>query len=577
MNAQQTSSPEPQRRSRELAKVLGSFKSEFVVVGIFSFVSNLLMLAPTLYMLQVYDRVLHSGSELTLLVVSLLTLFLFGVLSISDWSRSRVLVRAGVRLDELLGNRLFDASFRNSLSARGRPGFAAFSDLTELRQFLTGNGIFALFDMPWTPIYIGVLFLLHPMLGVLAVVFALIQAVVAAWGHSGTMGPTREASEAMAKSNAFMQMKLRNAEVIESMGMLGNLRKLWFDKSGDALKQNAVALRRSTAVASVSKFLRYSMQSLTLGAGALLVIDGQLSAGGMIAANVLMSRALAPLDLLVASWKGMLSSWQAYGRMEEVLAADRGTSLEQDHGRPAGDLVLRNVSARVEGRETLILRDINLTVGAGRVTVVLGPSGSGKSTLARVMLGIWPQVDGEVTWAGVPIKNWSREALGAHVGYLPQDIELFDGTIADNIARLGNVEPERVIRAAQMTGLHDMILRFPKGYDTPIGEAGGLLSGGQRQRIGLARAIYGVPALVILDEPNANLDDVGERALAQAVDALRQQGSSVVLISHRPSVLGVADDVVLLKAGALVEQGPRDQVLATLKQQQGALPAATQT
>ena len=549
----------------ELGQTLAGFRREFIVVGVFSMVANLLMLNPTLYMLQVYDRVLISQSELTLVMLSLITLFFFLVMAFSEWSRSRILVRAGVRLDRQLSSRVFDASFEANLSQSGANPNRAFSDLIELRQFITGNGIFAFFDVPWTPIYIAVLFILHPWLGWLAIVFALIQAALAWFGHRNALAPQRAASDAQAGANQFLQGKLRNAEVVESMGMVGNLRGHWMRRHRNALASSQASQSSSSRVTAVSKFVRYSQQSLALGMGALLVIDGQLTPGAMIAANVLTTRALAPIDLLVSSWRGFLGARDAFNRLSALLRAHPERDPALSRMPPSGAVTLRNVVATAPGREVPILKSISLAAQPGTVTVVLGPSGSGKSTLARVLMGIWPDVSGEVLIEDRPIEGWNRYELGPYLGYLPQDIELFDGTIAENIARFAEVDSDKVIAAARAAGLHEMILRYPKGYDTPIGEAGSMLSGGQRQRIALARAVYGDPRLVVLDEPNANLDDAGEAALLNTVRELRAKGSTVFLISHRPGVVAVADRLVILADGVVQADGPRDAVVAALQ------------
>lgn len=551
----------------ELTEVLWTFRREFIVVGIFSMVANLLMLTPTLYMLQVYDRVLASRSELTLLALSFITVFFFLVMAFSEWMRSKVLVLAGVRLDQQLSTRVFNASFDAQLnqSASGPP--RAFGDLILVRQFLTGNGVFGFFDTPWVPIYIAVLFILHPWLGYLAIVFALLQGALAFWGHQRTVAPTEAANKAGAEVNAYLQSKLRNAETLESMGMIGHLSGHWHKRHHAYLEQNSKAQGLTHRITALSKFLRYSQQSLALGMGALLVIDGQLTAGAMIAANVLTTRALAPIDMMVGTWRGFISAREAFARLEALLMQypERDAALKRVD--PQGIIALEGVVASAPGRESPILKGIDLTAVPGTVTVILGPSGSGKSTLARVIVGIWPDVQGNVLLDDMPIESWDRVELGPHIGYLPQDIELFEGSIADNIARFTKVDSDKVIAAAQTTGLHEAILRLPKGYDTPIGEAGGLLSGGQRQRVGLARAVYGNPTLIVLDEPNANLDDVGEMALMQTVRELKAKGKTIVLITHRPGAVAVADQLVLLVDGRIRHRGPRDQVLETLRLQ----------
>jgi ATP-binding cassette subfamily C exporter for protease/lipase len=549
----------------ELAASLWVFRREFMVVGLFSMVVNILMLTPTLYMLQVFDRVMVSQSGLTLLALSLITLFLFAVMAFADWARSRLLVSAGVRLDEELNSRVFNANFEAALNQAGRNPVQAFTDLTNLRQFLTGNGIFAFFDAPWTPIYIVVLFMLHPFLGITALCFAILQAGLTVAMHRLTKASTADVLQSGADVNAYVHGKLRNAEVIEALGMQEHLRRRWLNRQKRHLQVSATSQELNRRLQSVSKFVRYSMQSLMLGAGALLVIEGELTAGGMIAANVLMSRALAPIDLITASWKSFMTARGAFESLEGLLRAHPGRAARAVHAAPAGQVRLENLVATVPGREQPILRQLNAEFPAGGSVAIIGPSGSGKSTLARTLVGIWPQRQGRVLLDGEAIESWEREELGPHIGYLPQDVEMLEGSIAENIARFGAVDPEKVIEAAKRTGIHDMVLRFPKGYDTPMGEAGNLLSGGQRQRIGLARALYGNPALIVLDEPNANLDDAGEAALVESLHQLKAMGKTVFLVTHRMNILAAVDRILLLVDGQIRLYGPRDEVVAALK------------
>ena len=558
-----------------LSTVMWTFKREFLTVAVFSMVVNLLMLTPTLYMLQVFDRVLLSQSQLTLLVVSLLTLFLFAMMAFGEWARSILLVRTGVKLDQALSQKVFRSSFLSYLNPSESDPAKAFGYLITLRQFMTGNGVFALFDSPWVPIYIAVLFLLHPVLGWVAIGFALVQTSIAWYGHSLGKQIQADSAQSQADAQKFMQSKLRNIEVLSSMGMLTGLFARWQKLQHKALLQGGSAQQRLGAVTAVSKFARYSQQSLNLGVGGWLVIVGEISPGAMIAANVLTTRALAPIDLLVMSWPGFLSSKTAYERLKELMGFQHKGREKTLTDVPLGQLKVEGLTVRVPGRDKPVLNKVDFVALPGTVTGVLGPSGSGKSTLARSMLGIWPEFEGRILLDEQDITQWTRESLGPHLGYLPQDIELFDGTIAENIARIGEVDSEKVIAAAQAAGLHQMILRFPKGYDTRVGQAGSFLSGGQRQRIGLARALYGQPVLVVLDEPNANLDDEGENALLNAVLLLKQQGKTVVLISHRQGVLKVADRLVIMQDGQVVASGPRDGVLAALQKQREAAAGAS--
>ena len=549
----------------ELRQVLWMFRREFVMVGLLSMLANVMMLAPTLYMLQVFDRVMVSQSVLTLIALSLLTLGLFAVMGLAEWLRSRMLVQTGVRLDAELGTRVFNASFASHLNQAVASPARSFSDLVQVRQFITGNGTLAFFDLPWTPIYLAVLFVLHPMLGWLSILFAVIQGLLAWFGHRRTVEPSEAAAQAQADANAYLQSKLRNSEVVEAMGMSGQLQAKWHERHDRQLALNAQASGQVARIAAMSKFIRYTQQSLALGAGALLVIDGQMTPGAMIAANVLMGRALAPIDMMVSTWRGFITARMAFDRLETLLETNPAPAKALRQSVPEGSLLLKDVFATAPGREAPILKNINLALAPGQVLVVMGPSGSGKSTLAKTLIGIWPDVQGQVLLDKVPLAQWDRTELGPYIGYLPQDVELFEGSIAENIARFNVVEPSLVIAAAKQTGLHEAILRFSKGYDTPIGEAGGLLSGGQRQRLGLARALYGSPRLVVLDEPNANLDDAGEVALARAIESLKAAGCTVVLVTHRPAALAVADQLLILRDGHVLYSGPRDEVLAQLK------------
>lgn len=529
--------------------MLWNFRKEFAIVGIFSLVTNLLLLTPTLYMLQVYDRVLVSRNELTLLAVTVLTLALMLMMAFADWARARLLVRIGTRMDNVLSPRVFDASFNARSSALGATTTRSFSDATELRQFLTSNGIYTLFDSPWTIIYIAVLFLLHPWLGWFAMAFAAVQCAVAWWSNRRHVHPTRALEQVHADANTFLRTQLRNAEVVESMGMLSGLRAIWQRKHNAYMAQQKIAQALTHRLTAVSKFVRYSQQSLSLAAGAYLVIHGQLSPGAMIASNVLLSRALAPIDLLTSSWRGFIGAKAAFDRLVQLLQTHPQNLRPFKHQSPRGAYTLKNVTASAPGRSTPILSNLNLHIGAGSTTVILGPSGAGKSTLARILVGIWPHTQGAVLLDGTPLTEWNPTELGQHVGYLPQDVELFEGTIAENIARFGPMDSEKIIAAAQTTGLHETILRLPKGYDTQIGEAGRLLSGGQKQRVGLARAMYGPPQMIVLDEPNANLDDVGEAALFKTVQALKARQATVILITHRPGATQLADQLLAVRNG----------------------------
>lgn len=557
----------PAAPPNEIRQALAGHKRVFYAVGLFSAVINLLYLAPSLYMLQLYDRVLASRSETTLLVLSLLVLGVYLLMGLIDMVRSQVLVRVGNQLDLALAPRVFNAAFERNLRFRAGAAGAAMSDMAHVRQFITGTGVFAFFDAPWVPIYIAVVWVLHPALGMLTLLGVVLLAVLAWVNEVITRQPLERANKAAQRGVAFATSSLRNAEVIEAMGMLPALRQRWQAVQAHLLADQSHASDRAGLVGALSKTLRLILQSAALGVGALLVLENELSPGAMIAGSILLGRATTPMDQLIGAWKPFVAARQAYGRLAELLQQFPVREQQMSLPRPTGNLSVEGVMAAPPGTNVPVLRNVSLSLPAGQVLVVVGPSASGKSTLARLLVGVWGAAQGKVRLDGADLFAWSKEELGPHIGYLPQDVELFAGTIAENIARFGDIDSERVIEAARKAGLHDMILRFPKGYDSPIGEGGSVLSGGQRQRIGLARALYGSPALVVLDEPNASLDDVGERALVHAIQQLKREGVSVVLITHRTNIIAVADQMLVLKDGQVALSGPTQQVLDALSGQ----------
>ena len=549
----------------ELRAAFRKTRSEFLTVGIYSLIINCLMLAPSIYMLQVYDRVMVSQSELTLLVSTLLLVGLLALVGLIEWLRSRLLVRAGIKLDQSLSPVLFSASLKAQQHKLQNNPAQIFSDLTQIRQFLTGNGVFAFFDAPWFFIYLGVLFLLHPMLGWLGLGCAAVLLCIAWAGHRLSALPNKTVLEKSIVLNSDQLGKFRNAEVIQAMGMLENLRRQWWQRyQNQALAQGHVESLQHR-LAAFSKFFRYTQQSLSLGMGALLVIQGELSPGAMIVGNMLMSRALQPLDLLVSSWRMLAAAQVSLLRVVGLLNAHPPLAPGKLSQTPFGQLELKGLSVKVDGRAEPVLDNITLTLPAGRVICIVGPSASGKSSLIRAILDLWPQREGSLLLDSAPMEQWNAQLLGQHIGYLPQDVGLLDGTLAQNIARFGKIDPEQVVNAAKAAGIHHLLLSFPKGYDTPVGEAGHLLSAGQRQRLALARALYGKPAMVILDEPNANLDEVGEQSLLEAIKGLREENKTVLLITHRKPILELADLLLVMSAGRVVHFGPTRQVLADLQ------------
>ena len=558
----------------EVTAAIWELRRPFYLIGGFSFVINLLMLMPSLYMLQVYDRVLASRSEMTLLMLTLITLALYALMSGLEWVRSRTLVRVGARFDASLNNRVFSAAFETNLRSPGANAGQALTDLTNVRQFITGNGLFAFFDAPWFPIYLAVIFLLHPVVGWFSLGGAAILIILTLVNEWATKGPLTQANQAAIVSNNYATNNLRNAEVIQAMGMIDNLRQRWYDRYKLLLAMQSVASDRAGSITAVSKFIRLAQQSLILGLGALLVIDGKLTPGGMIAASILMGRTLAPVEQLIGSWKQLISARSAFERLEKMLGQFPARKESMSLPAPDGQLSVEGVMAAAPGSNVAILKGVTFALQPGEAVAVIGPSAAGKSTLARLLVGIWPAVSGKVRLDGSDIFTWDKLELGPHIGYLPQDVELFEGSIAENIARFGELDHEKVITAARQAGVHDMILHFPEGYNTAIGVSGGFLSGGQRQRIALARALYGHPALIVLDEPNASLDDAGEAALVHAIQSLKAEGCTVVLITHRTSIISAVDKILLLREGQVAAFGPRDEVLTAMaKAARPAVPA----
>ena len=540
-------------RRNSIDTVLWTFRGEIFWVVVFSAFANVLLLTPIIYMLQVFDRVMFSGSLLTLAAVTLFMVFFLCVMSFAEWLRSRLLVRAGNRFDQLLNERIFTAAFATQLGSQRQAPAQPLTDLNNLRQFLTGNGVFAVVDTPWTLVFIGALFLMHPWMGWLSVVFAIVQLVMGFAAHRMQIRSIKAGQKRGLEASQYLQAKFRNAETVEAMGMQANLRVQWMALNDCYLEQQTQTHETAARVQSIMKWMQYTQQGLMLSLGALLVIEGKISVGAMVAANSLMGIALRPVGLIVQSWSQFADAQAAYRRLNDLLDAQKPQPVDPPEPEVQGQISLRGLTASAEGRKSPILHALDLDFKAGEVVAIIGPSGAGKSTLARCILGIWPGAQGQVLVDGHDIRCWPRESIGPHLGYLPQDVELFDGSIAENISRFEKVDSGLVILAAQAAGIHDMVLRMPKGYDTQVGEAGGTLSGGQRQRIGLARALLREPAIVVLDEPSANLDDQGEAALARAVQALKASGRAVFMIVHQKNLLSLADRVLVLEAGRIVQ------------------------
>lgn len=566
-------------RSHEnnLQAALKACRGSFLSVGFFSFFVNTLMLVPTFYMIQISGRVVPSSSTSTLVMLTLILTILMITMGSLEWVRSRIMVRISNRLDVLLSRDVYRASFKKALNSGGMDASAqSLNDLTSLRQFLTGNGLFAFFDAPWLPAYTAVMFMFHPWFGWMTVIAAVVLVVLAYLNHRYTGKALTEANKQSLTANLHTTKSLRNAEVIESMGMLDTLMGKWAVRQRRVLVLQSDASDKSGVITSISKTFRNWAQSMMLAAGAYLVITHEINPGLMMAGSLLLGRALAPIDLMIGSWKGFVAARVQYQRLNDTLDKLNAEPERMSLPDPEGHLQVENLVVAPPGAKAAVIRNISFVTPAGSIVGIVGPSAAGKSTLARALLGIWPPQHGVVRLDGADISTWDKQKLGPHLGYLPQDIELFEGSISDNIARFTKVDPEKTVLAARIAGVHEMILQLPDGYDTVIGSEGVNLSGGQRQRIGLARAVYGNPRLIVLDEPNSNLDEVGERALGVALQKMKETGATVFIISHRPNVLSRLDRIMVLNSGAMTMYGPRDQVIAELAQQQAKAQAQTQ-
>lgn len=550
----------------DLHKALSVCRGAFISAAGFSLLINLLMLAPSLYMLQVYDRVVASGNKTTLLMLTLIMVLLFLTMSLLEWVRSQILVRVSARLETLLNQRVFAVAYRQSLHSGGQHATTqALDDLTALRQFLTGNGLFAFFDAPWTPIYIALIFVFHPWYGWFSIATVILLLMIAIGNERSTAKTLEEANRLAMTARNQVNQNLRNAEVIEAMGMMPDIRQRWLATSRQVLGLQSYASSQAGLFGAASKVIRMTAQSLILGLGAYLVVEREISPGLMIAGSILLGRALAPIDLMISTWKGFISARGQYHRLQKMLSQTAEETSKMSLPAPTGAIRMEDAHVVPLGSQRVTLKGINLGIMSGEFVGVIGPSGAGKSTLARALLGIWPTVRGKIRLDGADISSWNREQLGPFIGYLPQDVELFEGSISENIARFGEIDAEKVVEAAQLADVHELILRLPEGYDTVIGVGGGTLSGGQRQRIGLARALYGNPVLVVLDEPNAHLDEQGEAALVNTLKRLKEKNVTVVLITHKQNVLSTADKLLVLNDGQLALYGPREKVINHLQ------------
>ncbi|HWW47014.1 MAG TPA: type I secretion system permease/ATPase [Xanthobacteraceae bacterium] len=530
----------------------------------FSLFINVLAFVGPLYMLQVYDRVITSRNETTLVVLTLIAAFLLLVYAMLERIRSAVLVRVGVLFDEATRAELFERVLRGTVKQPGAGHFQALRDLDSIREFLTGAGLIAFCDVPWIPIFIAGAFLLHPWFGYLGIVAAILIFAITVLNEILTRTQLKSANKSAAIANNQAVATFRNAEVLHAMGMWRPLRDRWLGQQQNVMFLQAVASDRAGFLVAFAKFLRVFMQVATLGIGGYLVIQQECTPGSMVAASIIIGRALAPVEMAVSQWKAFLAARSAYDRINQLLTAVPEEAERMRLPAPKGQMTLENVFVTPPGAQRPSIRGVNVRIEAGSAVGVVGPSAAGKSTLARALVGVWPAAVGHIRIDGADLSHWNSEELGQHIGYLPQDVELFAGTVAENIARFSVADEAEVIRAAELAGVHAMIQSLPGGYNTQIGEAGHALSGGQRQRIGLARALFGLPSLVVLDEPNASLDSDGEQALLNAVQHLKALKRTVILITHKTSTLQVMDKILVLNQGEVQAFGDRDEIFQKL-------------
>jgi ATP-binding cassette subfamily C protein len=547
-----------------LSNALHGTRAGFVSTIVFSFFINILAFVGPLYMLQIYDRVITSRNIATLIALTVIAAFLLIVFALLEKVRSAVLVRIGVLFSARTRSPLFNAVLRGTLLQPDAGHAQALRDLDTLREFLTGSGLIAFCDAPWVPIFVASCFILHPWYGIVATAGAILIFMFALANELLTRKELKSASISAVKAASYASATFRNAEVLHAMGMLDGLRSRWLARQDEGLKLQAVASDRAGHLVAASKFIRAFLQVAILGVGAYLSIIQESTPGAMIAASIIMGRALAPVEIAVANWKGFIAARAAYDRIRKLLGILPEEPRKMALPDPEGAISVENVIAAPPGGKEAVLRGISFALQPGEILGVVGPSAAGKSSLARVLVGVWPSAVGKVRIDGADITQWNVDQLGRHIGYLPQDVELFSGTIAENISRFGDQDAEKIIAAAKLAGVHDMIQLMPAGYNTQIGEGGHALSGGQRQRVALARALYGKPALVVLDEPNASLDSDGEAALLAAVQELRQEGCTLFLITHKTNILAIVDKIMVLAGGQIQGYGTRDQILSKL-------------
>ena len=545
------------------AAAMATFRRAFVGIGVMSGVVNVLALTGSFFMLQVYDRVIPGRSLPTLVGLALFAATLFTFQGVLELIRSRLMVRIGLALDAQLSSPIYSALMRLPLRTKlAGDGLQPLRDLDQVRSFLSSPGPTAFFDLPWMPLYIGICFIFHFWIGVTALCGAIVLFALTLLAEIQTRGPTRTAGNHAAVRSSMAEASRRNVEALHAMGFGSRMAQRWSVANADYLDAHARASDVAGTLGTISRILRMVLQSGILAIGAYLVIQEEATGGIMIASSIMMSRALAPIELAIAHWKGFVSARQSWSRLSKLLELLPETPASVSLPPPVASLAVEAVSVAPPGERQMVVHDVSFVLGKGAGLGIIGPSASGKSSLARAIAGIWLPARGSVRLDGATLDQWTSEELGPHIGYLPQDVQLFDGTVAENIARFNaNAASEDILSAAKSAGVHELVVHLADGYDTRIGEAGSALSAGQRQRIALARALYGDPFLVILDEPNSNLDAEGEIALTEAIQGIRNRGGIAVVIAHRPSALASVDQVLVMANGRAQAFGPKNEVL----------------
>ena len=558
-----------QKTSLEIA--YQRFRSTFIATVIFSFFVNLLMFVGPIYMLQIYDRVLSSRNEYTLIAISAIAIALLVTYGLLEFTRSKLLVRAGLQFDDVLANPVFHRVVRQQTLNPGGGAQVALTDIDKVREFMTGQGILAFFDAPWVPLFLALCFAFHPWLGLVATGGAILIFSLAIANEFSTRQPLQDAGMASQGANHFVNTTMQNAEVIRAMGMERQLAKRWLGRHDAMLEHQAKASGRAGIILASSKFIRMSLQVAILGTGAYLAMMQQISPGIMIAASIVMGRALAPVEQAVGQWKQFIAARQAHKRLKQLFATIGDEEDRLELPKPVGNIVVEKLYAMVPGTRDAILKGVDFSIKKGDVLAVIGPSGSGKSTLVRHLVGAIPPASGAVRLDGTELQHWDPDQLGQHVGYLPQDVKLFRGSVAENVSRFQDEPADAdIVAAATLSGAHDMIQKLGQGYETDVGDGGTSLSGGQRQRVGLARAVYREPSLIILDEPNSNLDSVGEQALIACIQELKKRGKTVILVTHKANLLALSDKALMLVNGSVEKFGAtRDLFKAGPQQAEG--------